>query len=128
MNKLFKIAAILICLGIPNISLAKNLEKIIMENTKFGMQVALTAQKGRGGELAIIMLKASELVTSMSGCHAYIVQLSVKDENRILITEVWESQATHQASLANPDVLALVSQAKPLITDMQHEIGKPLGN
>lgn len=127
MNKLINTAVILICLAFSNTSLAKNLEKIIMENTKFGMQVALTAQEGKGGELAVIMLKASELVTSMSGCHAYIVQLSVTDENRILITEVWESQAAHQASLANPDVLALISQAKPLITDMQHEMGKPLG-
>ncbi|MGJ8681590.1 antibiotic biosynthesis monooxygenase family protein [Paraglaciecola sp.] len=95
---------------------------------KFGMQVALTAEQGRGGELAVIMLKAQELVTAMSGCHAYIVQLSVSDENKILITEVWENQRAHQASLANPDVLSLITQAKPLISHMHHEIGKPIGS
>ncbi|MCF2946698.1 antibiotic biosynthesis monooxygenase [Paraglaciecola aquimarina] len=102
-------------------------ESIHLDNTKFGMQVALTAEAGKGGALAVIMLKAQELVTAMSGCQAYIVQLSVSDEHTILITEVWENKAAHQASLANPQVLALITQAKPLITNMQHQIGKPIG-
>lgn len=98
-----------------------------MDSTKFGMQVVLTAQQNKGGELAVIMLKASDVLENMDGCKIYLVQLSATDADKILITEIWESQAAHQASLANPEVLALISQAKPLISGMQHEIGKPIG-
>lgn len=105
---------------------ANEYRKIQMETTKFGMQVVLTAQQGMGGELAVIMLKASELVTSSEQCLLYLVQISTSDADKILITEVWESQQAHQASLANSEVLALIGKAKPLISDMSHQLGTPL--
>lgn len=97
-----------------------------MENEQMSMQVVLTAQQGRGGELAMIMLKAAEVVSKIKDCHLYLVQMSATDESKVLITEVWESQSAHRASLANSDVLALIAKAKPLIQNMQHEIGTPL--
>ncbi|MFT4938971.1 MAG: quinol monooxygenase YgiN [Paraglaciecola sp.] len=94
---------------------------------KFGMQAVMTAQAGKGEELATIMLEASALVADMQGCEIHLVQQSVVDEAKVMSTEVWTSKADHQASLANPWVRALIADAKPLIAGMEHHPATPLG-
>jgi quinol monooxygenase YgiN len=94
---------------------------------KFGMQAVMTAQAGKGDELAAIMLEASAFVGAIQGCEIYLVQQSLVDESKILIAEVWTSKEDHQASLTNPQVRALIIQAKPLIVGMEHHPAKPLG-
>jgi quinol monooxygenase YgiN len=68
---------------------------------RFGVQAVMIAQPGKGDELSRIMLCASRLVANLEGSLIYIVQLSKEDEDKVLITEVWSSQANHQASLTN---------------------------
>jgi quinol monooxygenase YgiN len=97
------------------------------ENMKFGMQVVMTAQADKGDELASIMLKASTLVADMPGCVIYIVQQSLADDTKVLITEVWDNKDAHQASLSNLLVRELIMQAKPLIVGMEHHAALPLG-
>ena len=87
---------------------------------KFGMQGVLTAVEGKGEELADIMLQASRVVSSIDGCLLYIVQQSLTDTSKILITEVWESKEAHQASLTDERVRELIMKAKPIIVSMQH--------
>jgi len=94
---------------------------------KFGMQAVLTAQVGKGAELADLMLEASRLVSHLSGCEIYIVQLAIEDADKILITEVWADQASHQASLTDPAVRELIGRARPLIAGMEHQLATPLG-
>jgi quinol monooxygenase YgiN len=96
-------------------------------NMKFGMQGALTAQAGKGAELADMMLEASRLVSHLSGCEIYIVQRAIADADKILITEVWADQASHQASLTDPAVRELIGRARPLIAGMEHQLATPLG-
>lgn len=97
------------------------------KSMKFGMQVVMTAHAGKGDELGVIMLRASALVADMPGCEIYIVQQSINDDSKILITEVWTNKEAHQASLLNSQVRELIMQAKPLIADMQHHAALPLG-
>jgi len=94
---------------------------------KFGMQAVLTAQAGKGIELSELMLKASNLVSRLSGYEIYIVQRALVDADKILITEVWADQAAHQASLADSAVRELIGRAKPLIAGMEHLLATPLG-
>jgi len=94
---------------------------------KFGMQGVLTAQTGRGTELADFMLEASHLVSHLSGCEIYIVQRAIADTDKILITEVWADQASHQASLTDPAVRELIGRAQPLIAGMEYQLATPLG-
>lgn len=94
---------------------------------KFGMQAVLTATEGKGDELADIMLQASHAVSNVNGCVLYIVQQSVTDESKILITEVWESKEAHQASLANQKVRELIGKAKPIIAGMEHHPASLVG-
>lgn len=94
---------------------------------KFGMQAVLTAQAGKGAELAELMLEASRLVSHLSGCEIYIVQRAIADTDKILITEVWADQTSHQASLADPAVRELIGRARPMIAGMEHQLATPLG-
>lgn len=87
---------------------------------KFGMQAVLTAAEGKGDELAEYMLQASRVVSSIDGCLLYIVQQSLTDASKVLISEVWESKEAHQASLNDERVRALITQAKPIIIGMEH--------
>ena len=93
---------------------------------KFGMQAVLTAHSGKAQELAEIMSNAADAVAKAPGCELYLVQQSVSDEQQILITELWQSSTHHQDSLKNPEVLALIAKAKPLIADMQGNPAKLL--
>ena len=94
---------------------------------KFGMQAVLTATPNEGQALAQIMLEASAIVASLQGCELYVVQQALTDETKVLITEVWASQADHQASLSNEQVRALIGRAKPIIARMEHHPAKCLG-
>lgn len=87
---------------------------------KFGMHAVLTAAEGKGDELANTMLQASRVVSSIDGCLLYIVQQSLTDTTKILITEVWENKEAHQASLTDERVRALITKAKPIIAGMEH--------
>ncbi len=90
------------------------------------MQVSLKAFKGKGDYLAQIMLQASQLMEHQPGCQAYIVIRSMSDPDQVLITEIWDSQQTHQASLANHKISSLINSTRSLITQMQHHAGRPL--
>lgn len=93
----------------------------------FGMQVVMTAKPGKGIELSKIMLRASELVSSLEGCLIYIVQVSTDDGDKILITEVWSTQENHQSSLANQGIREIINEARPLIAGMEYHTAVPLG-
>lgn len=94
---------------------------------KFGMQAVITAVEGKGNELADIMLQASHAVSTINGCLLYIVQQSLTDESKILITEVWENKEAHQASLTNEKVRELIGKAKPIIAGMEYHPASLVG-
>ncbi|MEO7773691.1 MAG: putative quinol monooxygenase [Steroidobacteraceae bacterium] len=55
-------------------------------------------------------------VSGMPGCQSYVVAEDPADSDAIWITEVWDSQEQHRASLALPSVQQAISQGKPLIS------------
>jgi quinol monooxygenase YgiN len=99
----------------------------IGKNMGFGMQVVMTASPDKGYELAALMLQASKLVAPLKGCKLYIVQLSISEKDTVLITEVWDSKEDHKASLSLPEIQELIGKARPLISNMSHQIGNPVG-
>ena len=52
----------------------------------------------------------------MPGCLSYVVSQDSTDENALWVTEVWESQASHEASLSLPGVQRAIAKGKPMIT------------
>jgi len=51
----------------------------------------------------------------MPGCLSYIIAKDSVDPDALWVTEVWDNQASHKASLALPSVQQAIARARPLI-------------
>ena len=79
----------------------------------YGLIGKLKAQPGKRDELAAILVAGTG---DMPGCQSYIVAADKNDPDALWITEVWDSEESHKASLSLPAVLAAISKGRPLIT------------
>ena len=79
----------------------------------YGLVVRLSAAAGRRGELISMMGGADS--HTVAGCLSFIVAEDANDEDVLWITEVWESQAAHEASLEAPAVKEGFADADTLI-------------
>ena len=82
------------------------------EGKMYGLIGKMTAVAGQRDALIAILLEG---VSGMPGCLSYVVAKDPADANAIWITEVWDSQASHDASLALPSVREAITRGKPLI-------------
>ena len=71
----------------------------------------LTAPGQRDAFVAILL----EGIGSMPGCLSYVVANDPADEDGIWITEVWDNEASHKASLQLPAVKAAIAKGRPMI-------------
>lgn len=78
----------------------------------YGLIGKMNVVAGKRDELVDILVNG---VAGMPGCLSYIVALDSADKNAIWITEVWDSQESHQASLTLPSVQEAIAQGRPLI-------------
>lgn len=78
----------------------------------YGLIGKMNAVAGRRDELVAILLDG---VAGMPGCLSYVVALDPADADAIFVTEVWDSQESHAASLALPAVRAAIAKGRPLI-------------
>ena len=81
----------------------------------YGMQGKLFAKPGKRDEFIQILLRAADLVGQMPECHLYAVSKDLTDENNIIVTEIWDDKAAHDASLQDEAVRALIGEAMPLM-------------
>jgi len=58
----------------------------------------------------------------MPGCLSYVVATDSADPDALWVTEVWDSAASHQASLALPAVKAAITKARPLIAGFSNRV------
>lgn len=78
----------------------------------YGLIGKALAAPGKRDELIAILLEGTH---AMPGCMSYIVAKDAADPNGIWITEVWDSEANHRASLQLPSVQAAIARGRPLI-------------
>lgn len=86
-----------------------------MSNSKYGLHGSLKASSGNGTALANILLRAAKLVSTAPGCLLYLISLDESQPDTVWITEAWENQHSHDESLKNPEVRALIGEAMPLL-------------
>jgi quinol monooxygenase YgiN len=82
----------------------------------WGFIAKLTILPGRRDEMAGILTSST---TNAPGCLIYIVSKDSADENVLWVTEVWDSLASHDASLSLPAVKNAISRGKPLISNFE---------
>jgi len=89
-----------------------------MEETgqMFGLIGKMRAASGQRDALIAILLEGTE---AMPGCLSYIVARDLADADAIWITEVWDSRASHRASLRLPAVRAAIARARPIIAGFE---------
>jgi quinol monooxygenase YgiN len=90
-----------------------------------GLIGKMLAHPGKRDELLSLLLAE---VGEMPGCFSYIIATDPANENAIWITEVWDSEASHKASLSIPAVKSTIARAKPLIAGFgEHVVTTPVG-
>lgn len=78
----------------------------------YGLIGKMLAVPGQRDALVSVLLEGT---SAMPGCLSYIIAADPADANAIWITEVWESEANHKASLSLPAVQAAIAKGRPLI-------------
>lgn len=82
----------------------------------YGLIVKMTLVPGKRNEM-IDLLKSS--AANMPGCFSYVVAKDSADENALWVTEVWDTVATHDASLSLAAVQGVIPQAKAIVTSFE---------
>lgn len=85
----------------------------------YGLIGKIIAKKGQRDALIDILLEGA---TDMPGCRSYVVSKDTDDADAIWVTEVWESQQRHKASIQLPAVQEAMSKGKPLIDQFEEHI------
>ena len=85
----------------------------------YGLIGKMTAVAGQRDALAAILLDGTQ---AMPGCLSYVIARDPADDNALWITEVWDSQASHKASLSLPSVQAAIAKGRPLIAGFSNRV------
>lgn len=95
------------------------------EQTMYGLIGKMMAVSGERDALAQILLEGTG---EMPGCLSYVIALDPSDADALWITEVWDSKASHEASLALPAVKAAIAKGRPLIAGFgERTVTQPVG-
>ena len=82
--------------------------------TMFMLHGRLAAQAGRRDEL-LALLSEVGAHEPMPGCRLYLVAIEESDPDGVWVTEVWESEEAHRASLELDRVKQQIARARPLL-------------
>ena len=69
----------------------------------YGLIAKLTLLPGKREEVIALVAESSR---NMPGCFSYVIANDAADENVLWVTDVWESKASHDASLSLSTVQA----------------------
>jgi quinol monooxygenase YgiN len=78
----------------------------------YGLIGKMRALPGQRDALIAILLEGT---TGMPGCLSYVIAKDKADPDALWITEAWESQERHKASLGLASVQAAIGKGRPLI-------------
>ncbi len=91
----------------------------------YGLIGKMKALPGKRDELAAAVLAGS---SDMPGCLSYVVAKDPEDADGLWVTEVWDSEANHKASLSLPAVKESIAKGRPLIASFgEYHTTEPLG-
>lgn len=79
----------------------------------YGQIVNLTVAPEKRDDVIAIL---KEGTAAMPGCFSYVVAKDPSNEDAIWVTEVWDSESSHDASLSLPSVQNAITQVKPVIS------------
>ena len=91
----------------------------------YGLIGKIVAAEGRRDELAEILIEG---VGGMPGCLSYVVAKDTNEANALWVTEVWDSEASHERALSLTAVQEAIRRGRPLIADFaERQVTIPVG-
>ena len=81
----------------------------------YGYIGSMRTRPGRRDEVIALLLQGLDGLRG-AGCLSYVVGACAEDDDRIRVSEVWESSEHHEASLRLPETRAAIAAAMPLLT------------
>lgn len=91
----------------------------------YGIIGKIRAVEGARDALATVLLEGTR---GMPGCLSYVVASDPEDEDALWVTEIWETKASHEASLSLPGVQEAIRVGRPMIAGFgERYITTPLG-
>ena len=81
----------------------------------YGYIGSMRTRPGRRDEVVALLLRGLDAL-SAAGCRSYVVSTCATDDDRIWVSEVWESGKHHAASLQLPETRAAITAAMPMLT------------
>ena len=110
--------------SVGGVMLARNLAGQ-SKTSMYGLIGKMKAFPGKRDELAATLLAGS---LDMPSCLSYVVAKDPEDADALWVTEVWDSEASHKASLALPGVKASIAKGRPLIASFgEYHTTVPIG-
>lgn len=85
----------------------------------YGLIGKIRAVPGQREALIGILLDGA---SGLPGCLNYVIAQDPEDADAIWVTEVWDNQASHEASLSLPSVKDAISRGRPLIAGFEQRI------
>jgi quinol monooxygenase YgiN len=85
----------------------------------YGLISKVNAVPGQRDALVAILLEGTQ---AMPGCLSYVIATDQADANAIWITEVWDTQASHKASLSLPAVQAAIAEGRAMIAGFSSRV------
>jgi quinol monooxygenase YgiN len=82
----------------------------------WGLIAKITLLPGKRDEMIEIL---RESAADMPGCLSYVVAKDAAEENTIWVTEVWDSMASHDASLSLPAVKNALPRGKAIVSNFE---------
>ncbi|OIN80436.1 antibiotic biosynthesis monooxygenase [Mycobacterium malmoense] len=67
--------------------------------TRVGRLMTMTAQTGRGTELAAALIAVADSLRDFSGCEAYLISHDRADPDTVYLVEIWADEAAAAAAL-----------------------------
>jgi quinol monooxygenase YgiN len=105
---------------------ASKLDQPQQERKMYGLMGKMTTVPGKRDEFISILLESA--TSGMPGCLSYIIAKDPAEADALWITEVWDSEASHRASLSLPAVQAAIKRGKPLIAGFSNRVvTEPVG-
>jgi quinol monooxygenase YgiN len=91
----------------------------------YGLIGKMIAVAGQRDNLISILLEG---IHDMPGCLSYVVAKDSDNPEAIWITEIWEDEGSHKASLSLPAVQNSISRGRPLIAGFENGVTtEPVG-
>ena len=85
----------------------------------YGLIGKITTTPGQRDALVAILVEGT---AKMPGCLSYVVSLDTTEPDALWVTEVWDHQESHRASLQLPAVQAAIARGRPLIAGFSNRV------